>query len=44
MYREAAMDSKVMMEGAAVAPQASPVLPTGENKVVSNVTITYEIK
>ncbi len=44
MYRAEAMDSKVMM-GGAVAPQAAtPSIPSGENKVVSNVTITYEIQ
>lgn len=43
MYRaEAMMDSKNGMGGA--IPQVAPSLPTGENKVVSNVTITYEIK
>ena len=47
MYREAAMDSKMVlgMGGAnAVAPQSSPSVPTGENKIVSNITITYEIR
>lgn len=44
MYREAAMDSKVMSIGGAVAPQATPSVPTGENKIISNVTITYEIR
>lgn len=28
----------------AVAPQSIPELPTGENKVTSNVTITYEVE
>ncbi len=28
----------------AVAPQSAPSLPTGENKIVSNVTITYEVE
>lgn len=28
----------------AVAPQATPSVPTGENKIVSNVTITYEVE
>lgn len=31
------------MGGDAVAPQAAP-LPQGENKIVSNITITYEIR
>jgi uncharacterized protein YggE len=43
MYREAAMDSKSSM-GGMMAAQATPSVPVGENKVVSNVTITYEIK
>lgn len=39
-----AMDAK--MGGARVESQAvsAPSIPTGENKIVSNVTITYEIK
>ena len=28
----------------AYAPSAAPALPTGENKITSNVTITYEIR
>lgn len=43
MYREAAMDSKMAM-GGVMAAQATPSVPTGENKIVSNVTITYEIR
>jgi hypothetical protein len=27
-----------------VAPAMAPQIPTGEQKVISNVTITYEIK
>ena len=38
MYKAMAVSS------AAVAPAPSPVLPTGENKITSNVTITYEIR
>ncbi len=44
MYRESAMDSKVMMSGNVAMPSVSPQLPTGENKIVSNVTITYEVE
>ncbi len=46
MYAREAMDSKAGYGGTmAVAPQAASVdLPTGENKVVSNVTITYEVR
>lgn len=44
MYRaEAAMDSKSMSVGG-VTQAVAPSVPTGENKVVSNVTITYEIR
>jgi len=43
MYREGAMDSK-QMAGNVAMPSVAPQLPTGENKIVSNVTITYEIK
>jgi uncharacterized protein YggE len=39
-YGGVAMDAKVMSNEAATPPQ----LPTGENKIVSNVTITYEIR
>ncbi|KND50720.1 MAG: hypothetical protein AB198_01300 [Parcubacteria bacterium C7867-003] len=40
-----AMDSKVMGMGAAnEASRVAPSIPTGENKIVSNVTITYEVK
>jgi uncharacterized protein YggE len=31
-------------DSAAVAPTPAPALPTGENKITSNVTITYEIR
>ncbi|HRH26790.1 MAG TPA: SIMPL domain-containing protein [Parcubacteria group bacterium] len=43
MYRsEMSADAKVMnMAGSA---SVAPSLPTGENKIVSNVTITYEVK
>lgn len=37
-----AYDSKVMNQ--AVAPTVAPELPTGQNKVTSNVTITYEVE
>lgn len=36
-------DSKAMMS-AGVASAPAPVLPKGENKIISNVVITYEIK
>lgn len=32
------------MDSAVVAPSPAPELPTGENKITSNVTITYEIR
>lgn len=45
MYRaEAAMDSKVMGMGGTAVSSPAPSLPTGENKIVSNVSITYEIR
>jgi hypothetical protein len=38
-------DSKVMMQASATPSAApAPILPKGENKITSNVTITYEIK
>lgn len=40
MYNAKAMMSSDMMEVSAPAP----VLPKGENKIISNITITYEIK
>ncbi len=43
MYRESAMDAKGGI-GAVMSAQATPSVPTGENKIVSNVTITYEIR
>jgi uncharacterized protein YggE len=39
-YERAAMDSK----GAANQSAPTPQIPTGQNKVTSNVTITYEIR
>jgi len=42
-YEGAGMDSK-MMNMSAGAPTGAPEIPVGENKVTSNVTITYEIK
>ncbi|MEK7190258.1 MAG: SIMPL domain-containing protein [Patescibacteria group bacterium] len=33
-----------MMDSAESAPSPTPELPTGENKITSNVTITYEIR
>lgn len=36
--------SSVMMMDAAGASAPTPVLPKGENKITSNVTVTYEIK
>lgn len=40
-----AMDSKVMgMGGANEVQRPVPSIPTGENKIVSNVTITYEVR
>jgi hypothetical protein len=36
--------SKDMMVSATNAPTSTPALPTGENKITSNVTITYEIR
>jgi uncharacterized protein YggE len=36
--------SKGVMATDSVAPAPAPALPTGENKITSNVTITYEIK
>ena len=36
-------ESKMMASGAS-ADASAPVLPKGENKIVSNVTITYEIR
>lgn len=45
MYRaEASMDSKLGMGGATMVANPAPSIPTGENKIVSNVTITYEIR
>lgn len=42
MYRsEMSADTKVMNAGSV---SVAPSLPTGENKVISNVTITYEVK
>ena len=32
------------MKSVAIAPAPTPILPTGENKITSNVTITYEIR
>lgn len=40
MYAEGAM----MKDSVASASSPAPALPTGENKIVSNVTITYEIR
>lgn len=40
-YGMGGMESKVMNQADAVA---APMLPTGENKIMSNVSITYEIK
>ena len=37
-------DAKVMNVGAAVAPSAPAVIPTGQNLITSDVTITYELK
>jgi uncharacterized protein YggE len=38
-------DAKVMMSGSASPESApAPTLPKGENKITSNVNITYEIK
>jgi len=39
-----AMDSKAMSGSVSVQSAMPPQLPTGENKVTSNVSITYEIK
>lgn len=36
--------SGAMALSAGIAPAAAPQLPTGENKITSNVTITYEIR
>jgi len=36
--------AKSMMLSSSVAPDAAPVLPKGENKITTDVTITYEIK
>lgn len=36
--------SKDMMESAVSVRSSAPQLPTGENKITSNVTITYEIR
>jgi uncharacterized protein YggE len=39
------MDSAKMMSGAGIAPTAAvPELPAGENEIVINVSITYQIK
>ena len=44
-YGREAMGGDVMnMKVSAVAPMAAPQVPAGEQKVVSTVTITYEIK
>ena len=44
-YRGEGMGGDAMsMKVSAVAPQANPEIPRGEQKVVSTVTITYEIK
>jgi uncharacterized protein YggE len=37
-------DSAMGMGGGMVSAQATPSLPTGENKIVSNVTISYEVE
>ncbi len=37
-------DAKAMSMGAGVASAPAPVLPKGQNKITSNVNITYEIK
>jgi hypothetical protein len=33
-----------MMAAGASSDVSAPVLPKGENKIISNVTITYEIR
>lgn len=43
-YGREGMGGDMMTLKAAVAPVAAPEIPTGEQKVTSNVTITYEIK
>lgn len=42
MYASGMMEKSVTMD--AVAPQANPQVPTGENTITSNVTITYEVE
>ena len=37
-------ESKAMMSSSGSAPVPAPVLPKGENKITSNVSITYEIR
>jgi hypothetical protein len=37
------LESKNMM-GAGVSATPAPILPKGENKIISNVNITYEIR
>jgi len=36
--------SELSMKGGTTTPTPAPTLPTGENKITSNVTITYEIR
>ncbi|KKR42873.1 hypothetical protein A2356_00280 [Candidatus Nomurabacteria bacterium RIFOXYB1_FULL_39_16] len=43
-YYPMAYGAKVMMDSAVSAPAPTPELSTGENKITSNVTITYEIR
>ena len=37
-------NSMAKLDSAGAVPAPSPTLPTGENKITSNVTITYEIR
>ncbi len=43
-YYPMAYAAKGMMDSMESAPSSTPQLPTGENKITSNVTITYEIR
>jgi uncharacterized protein len=43
-YYPMAYDAKVSNQSAGIATSPAPELPKGENKIISNVTITYEIR
>jgi uncharacterized protein YggE len=43
-YYPMAYDAKAELQSAASGPTANPVIPAGENKILVNVTVTYEIR